>query len=106
MTKPTNIVPLNESGHTPQVVMHRTLAKAHMMQSVIVIMQWKPEHGGGAAVDWSHIQVRDFAFAHAALTHKLMHQLEDCFDPDADHFPDGAVEEVPTDGEEGPQDAG
>lgn len=103
--KRLNVVPLNEDAHTPELVLHRTLAKVKFLQSVVVIMQWKEEHGAGCAADWSKCSLKDMAFAHAALGVALQGQMIQGYDPTSDHYADGAVEEASTE-EDNPLDAG
>lgn len=105
VVKRLNVVALNEDAHTPLLVLHRTLSKAELLESVIVIMQWKPEHGGGCAIDWSKIALKDMVFAEAALRVKVEGNLLAAYNPDADHYAAGDVEQVPIDDDETPPDA-
>ena len=94
MHEKSNVVPLNEDGHTPQVVLNRTMTKAHLMQNVVIIMQWKPEYGGGTTLDWSKISLKDIVFSKAALEHRVACQIDDTFNIQADVYPDCIVEEI------------
>lgn len=67
------IVHLPGTRLTPEVVLHRTLAKREHIKAVVVVIQWNDET---FSVDWSQLKCSELALA-ALVVNKAA--LDDCF---------------------------
>lgn len=78
----SKIVPLNEKGHTPEVILRRTLDKIGDIAEVVIVIHWTQEAGGGWGTDWSSMGTSSFATMGAVLDHRVRMHLDEQFDPE------------------------
>lgn len=66
------IVPINQNGHTPEVILARSLSKVRRMKSVVVVIEWDDESW---AVDYSNTPMSKFAMASKILDRQFQDDL-------------------------------